>query len=218
MRAYSAMRVKICGVCRVEDAVAAAEAGADAVGCLVGLDRPSPEQVDAAAARAVYSVLPPFVTRVVVTHRTVLGEVAELVRASAATAVQLHGDFPLVAIPALREAVPFAAIVKCVHVTGEEAIAAAQAAARVADAILLDTKVRGRIGGTGKTHDWSISVRIVESVSKPVILAGGLNPDNVREAIERVRPFGVDVNSGTRGLPGTKDHAKMRAFVANATA
>jgi len=217
MRDYPAMRVKICGVCRVEDALAAAEAGVNAVGCLVALDRPSPDQVTAETARAVFSVLPPFIARVLVTHKTVMGDVAELVRASAATAVQLHGDFPLVAIPALREAVPFASLIKCVHVTGDEAIAAAQAAARVADAILLDTKVRGRIGGTGKTHDWSISARIVESVSKPVILAGGLNPDNVRDAIARVRPFGVDANSGTRGAPGTKDHAKMRAFVMSAS-
>ncbi|HEX4822819.1 MAG TPA: phosphoribosylanthranilate isomerase [Candidatus Polarisedimenticolaceae bacterium] len=210
------MRVKVCGICRVEDALAAADAGADAVGCLVGLDRPSPEQVTAAAARALFSVLPPFVARVLVTHKTTLAEVADLVRESTATAVQLHGDFPLVAIPALREAVPFASIVKCVHVTGEEAIAAASAAARVADAILLDTKARGRIGGTGKTHDWSISARIALSMVKPVILAGGLNPDNVAEAIARVRPFGVDANSGTRATPGAKDHAKIRAFVANA--
>jgi len=211
------MRVKVCGICRVEDALAAADAGADAVGCLVGLDRPSPEQVTASAARALYSVLPPFVTRVLVTHKTTLAEVADLVREAAATAVQLHGDFPLVAIPALREAVPFTSIVKCVHVTGEEAIAAASAAARVADAVLLDTKVRGRIGGTGKTHDWSISARIVESMVKPVILAGGLNPDNVVEAIARVRPFGVDANSGLRAAPGVKDHAKIRAFIAHAT-
>jgi phosphoribosylanthranilate isomerase len=210
------MRVKICGVCRVEDALAAAAAGADAVGCLVGLDRASPEQVSATEARTVFSVLPPFVARVLVTHRTTLAEVSGLAREAAATTIQLHGDFPLVAIPALREALPFAAIVKCVHVTGEDAIAAAQAVARVADAVLLDTKVRGRIGGTGKVHDWSISARIVESLDKPVILAGGLSPENVAEAIARVRPFGVDVNTGTRGTPGTKDHAKVRAFVANA--
>jgi phosphoribosylanthranilate isomerase len=211
------MRVKICGVCRLEDALAASQAGADAIGCLVGLDRPSPEQVTASAARAIFSVVPPFVARVLVTHKTTLGEVADLLRESGATAVQLHGDFPLVAIPALREAVPFASIIKCVHVTGDEAIAAATAGARVADAILLDTKVRGRIGGTGKTHDWSISARIVQSVDKPVILAGGLNPENVAEAIAQVRPFGVDVNSGTRATAGIKDPAKIRAFIAHAT-
>jgi len=210
------MRVKICGLSRVEDALVAAEAGADAVGCLVGLEHASPDQVSAATARAVYSVLPPFVARVLVTHQTTLGNVSELVRETGATAVQLHGEYPLVAVPALREAFPYLSILKCVHVTGEEAIAAARAAARVADAVLLDTKVRGRIGGTGKTHDWSISAKIVETCPKPVILAGGLNPSNVADAIKRVRPWGVDTNSGTRAAGGVKDHAKIRAFIAAA--
>jgi len=210
------MRVKICGVMTVEDALVAGEAGVDAVGCLVGLNHPSPDQVTSATARAVFSVLPPFVSRVLVTHKATLGEVSDLVRETGATVVQLHGDFPLVAIPALREALPYLSIVKCVHVTGDESVAAAGAAARVADAVLLDTKVRGRIGGTGKVHDWSISARIVASSAKPVILAGGLNAENVAEAIARVLPYGVDTNSGTRATGGTKDHAKIRAFVANA--
>jgi phosphoribosylanthranilate isomerase len=210
------MRVKICGMARVEDALAAAEAGADAVGCLVGLNHAAADQISAAEARAIFSVLPPFVAKVLVTHKTKLAEVAELLRETAATAVQLHGEFPLVAIPALREAAPHVSILKCVHVTGDEAIAAAAAAARVADGVLLDTKVRGRIGGTGKTHDWTISARIVTECSKPVILAGGLSPDNVADAIARVRPYGVDANSGTRLSPGFKDQGKMRAFVAAA--
>src|SRR6185436_10251116 len=147
-----------------------------------------------------------------VTHRTGLADVTTLMRESGATVVQLHGEFPLVAISALREALPYAAIVKSVHVTGEDTIAAALATARVADAILLDTKTRGRIGGTGKTHDWSISARIAAESQKPVILAGGLTPDNVAEAIARVHPFAVDVNSGTRGTDGFKDGGKIRAF------
>ena len=210
------MRVKICGLRRVEDALAAVQAGADAVGCLVGLDYATPDRIDPAAARRIFEALPPFVTRVLVTHRTGLSEVTTLMRESGATVAQLHGEFPLVAISALREALPYAAIVKSVHVTGEDTIAAALAAARVADAILLDTRTRGRIGGTGKTHDWSISARIAAESPRPVILAGGLTPDNVAEAIARVRPSAVDVNTGTRGADGFKDHAVIRAFVAAA--
>ena len=210
------MRVKICGIASIEDALSAAEAGADAVGCLVGLDHASPDEVDVPTARSVFSSLPPFVARVLVTHRTTLAKVSTLARETGATVIQLHGEFPLVAIPALREAVPSASIVKSVHVTGDDAIAAAQAAARVVDAVLLDSRAKGRIGGTGTLHDWSISARIVESVPKPVILAGGLNPANVAEAIVRVRPWAVDANSGTRKRGGGKDHAKVRAFVAAA--
>ena len=207
------MRVKICGMRRVEDALAAVDAGADAVGCLVGLDYATPDRVDPPTARTIFAALPPFVARVLVTHRTGLAEVTALMRESGATVVQLHGDFPLVAISALREALPYAAIVKSVHVEGDDTIAAALAAARSADAILLDTIARGRIGGTGKTHDWSISARIRAASEKPVILAGGLSPKNVAEAIAKVRPFAVDVNSGTRGADGWKDHAKIRAFI-----
>ena len=207
------MRVKICGIRRVEDALAAVDAGADAVGCLVGLDYAAPDGIDPLTARGIFAALPPFVARVLVTHRTGLAEVTTLVQESGATVVQLHGEFPTVAIPALREALPFAAIVKSVHVKGDGTVAAALAAARAADAILLDTIARGRIGGTGKTHDWSISARIAAASPKPVILAGGLNPENVAEAIAKVRPFAVDVNSGTRGADGWKDHAKIRAFI-----
>jgi phosphoribosylanthranilate isomerase len=210
------MRVKICGLRRVEDALAAVDAGADAVGCLVGLDYATPDRMDPAAARRIFEALPPFVSRVLVTHRTGLAEVTALMRESGATVAQLHGEFPLVAISALREALPYAAIVKSVHVTGEATLAAALAAARVADAILLDTRALGRIGGTGVTHDWSISARIAAESPKPVILAGGLTPENVAEAIARVRPSAVDVNSGTRGADGFKDHGLIRAFVAAA--
>lgn len=213
-----AMRVKICGVRRVEDALAAVAAGADAVGCLVGLDYATPDRVDPQKARAIFAALPPFVARVLVTHRTVLAEVIALMHDSGATVAQLHGDFPLVAISALREALPYAAIVKSVHVTGDDTIAAALAAGRVADAVLLDTKTRERIGGTGTTHDWSISAAIASACPRPVVLAGGLTPDNVAEAIARVHPFAVDVNSGTRGVDGWKDHSKIHAFVANARA
>jgi phosphoribosylanthranilate isomerase len=209
-------RVKICGLRRVDDALAGVTAGADAIGCLVGLDYAAPDRVDVAAARTIFAALAPYVARVLVTHLSGLAEVTALLRESGATAVQLHGEFPTVAISALREAVPYASIIKTVHVTGDDAIAAALAAARSADAILLDTKTRGRIGGTGKTHDWSISAKIVAASPKPVILAGGLTPANVAEAIATVHPYAVDGNSGTRGADGWKDHAKLRAFVSAA--
>ncbi len=210
------MRVKICGISTVEDARAAAAAGADAIGCLVGLVTPSPDGVEAAAARAIFAALPPFVARVLVTHRTTVEEVAALAAEAHPTVVQLHGHFPLETIPQLRAALPHVAIVKNVHVEGEEALDAAREAGGVADAVLLDSKTKDRIGGTGTTHDWTISARIVREVPSPIILAGGLNPENVAEAIARVGPWAVDVNSGTKGPDGRKSHFRIRAFVAAA--
>ncbi|HJQ99863.1 MAG TPA: phosphoribosylanthranilate isomerase, partial [Candidatus Polarisedimenticolaceae bacterium] len=207
------MRVKVCGMTRVEDAQAAVAAGADAVGCLVGLDGAPRDEVPAALARVVFASLPPFVTRVLVTHRTATEDVLELVRATGAQVVQLHGAFALGAVADLRAHAPFLSIVKAAHVVDEGSIAPALEAARVADAVLLDSRTADRIGGTGQVHDWSISVRIVERSAAPVILAGGLTPDNVAEAIARVRPWGVDVNSGVRGPDGSKSHERIRAFV-----
>ena len=211
-----AVRVKICGISSAEDAHAAAQAGADAIGCLCGLDSPSPDQVEPGAARTIFAALPPFVARVLVTHRTSVAEVLALAREACPTVVQLHGAFPLERIPELRASLPHVAIVKNVHVEGEEARAAAREAAAVADAVLLDSKTADRIGGTGTTHDWTISARIVREVRSPIILAGGLTPENVAEAILRVEPWAVDVNSGTKGPDGRKSPSRMRAFVAAA--
>lgn len=208
--------MKICGISTIEDARAAAAAGADAIGCLVGLQHPSPDGVAASAARAIFAALPPFVARVLVTHRTSVAEVAALAAEAGPTVVQLHGAFPLEAIPLLRTALPHIAIVKNVHVEGDEALDAAREAAAVSDAVLLDSKTRDRIGGTGTTHDWTISARIVREVPSPIILAGGLNPENVAEAIARVGPWAVDVNTGTKGPDGRKSHFRIRAFVAAA--
>ena len=210
------IRTKVCGITRIDDAGVAAEAGADAIGCLVGLDGASPDEASPEVARAVFASLPPYVARVLVTHRTTVAEVFDLARATGAQVVQLHGAFPLEAIPELRHAAGHLTVVKCVHVVDDGSIEEALRAADAADAVLLDSRTPDRIGGTGRVHDWSVSARIVDGSPRPVILAGGLTPDNVAEAIAQVRPWGVDVNSGTRGSDGRKSHDKIRAFVAAA--
>jgi phosphoribosylanthranilate isomerase len=207
---------KVCGMTRLDDVRAAVEAGVDAIGCLVGLDYDVPDRIEAEAARGIFAFAPPSVARVLVTHRTTIEEVTELVREAGASAVQLHGAFPLDAIPELRRRLPKVSIVSCTHVVDEASVEKALRAAEVADRVLLDSRTADRIGGTGRIHDWSISARIVERSPKPVILAGGLTPENVAEAIARVRPWGVDVNSGVRGPDGLKSHARIRAFVAAA--
>lgn len=210
------VRTKVCGITGVDEARVAAEAGADAIGCLVGLAGGAPDEVSADAARAVFASLPPYVARVLVTHRTTVAELVELVSATGAQVVQLHGAFPLDDVPELRRAAPHLSIVKCAHVVDEGSIEEALRAALASDAVLLDSRTADRIGGTGQVHDWAVSARIVASSPKPVILAGGLTPENVAGAVARVRPWGVDVNSGTRGPDGRKSHERIRAFVAAA--
>ena len=162
-------------------------------------------------------MLPPFVAGTLVTHRAELEEVRRLCRLARPQVVQLHGDFPLGAIPLLRESFPALRIVKTVHVDGERSLEEARHAAPHVDAILLDTRTATRLGGTGLTHDWSISRRIRDALpTTPVIPAGGLTPDNVARAIEQVDPHAVDVNSGVSIRPGQKSETLITRFIAAA--
>jgi phosphoribosylanthranilate isomerase len=207
------IRVKICGIRNVDEARMAVSLGADALGFLCGLSYRTDDELDLATARRIILEVPPFVSTVLVTHQTGLDWVVRACRQSGCSAVQLHGDFALEQIPELRTMIPNVRIIKAVSVVDENAIKFAASAAEQADAIILDSRTATRIGGTGHTHDWSISARIVKAVSKPVILAGGLTPANIVKAIEIVQPFAVDVNSGVELPDGSKSPQKVGDFV-----
>jgi phosphoribosylanthranilate isomerase len=207
------MRVKICGITSVEEARMAIAAGADAVGFLIGLNYRTNDEIPAETAAKVIASLPPFISSVLVTHRKETQWIAETCRKIACNTIQLHGEFPLDEIPHLRRQVPYAKVIKAVHVMDSDSDELAVQAAPWVDGILLDTKTETRIGGTGITHDWTISARIVRHVTKPVILAGGLNPENVNAAVTTVVPYGIDVNSGVEYADGSKSSEKIQAFV-----
>jgi phosphoribosylanthranilate isomerase len=211
------MRVKICGITTHEDSTSAVRLGADGLGFLVGLDYESEDELKAKEAGELIARLPPFVMGTLVTHRTDLAEVRELCRIAHPQALQLHAEFALERIPELREEFPWLKIIKAIQVEGELAMRLAQRAAQYVDAVLLDTKVGTRIGGTGVTHDWSINRSIREALSgTPVILAGGLTPGNVGSAIGLVRPYAVDVNSGVSIRRGKKSPLLMEEFIRTA--
>lgn len=212
------MKVKICGIRRKKDAIMAAYLGADAVGVLIGRKHPSPDFVDIETAIGIIDALPPFCAAVIVTHLTDTGEILEIidaVRSVGVNTLQLHGDNTPDDITTIRNAVPRLKIIKAINVVDERSIDEAGKYVDLVDALALDTlnKATGQVGGSGKTHDWSISAEIVGRYDKPVILAGGLNPDNVEEAIKTVKPYAVDVNSGVKGNEGFKDEVKMRSFI-----
>lgn len=195
-------RVKICGIRTLEAAQAAAEAGADAVG-FVFWPR-SRRSIRPEEAAQISRTLPPFVVRVGVfvdERPEVMEEIAEAVGLDA---VQLHGDEPPEVCGALRRRV-----IKAIRVQDPSSLA--QAARYEVSAILLDTYAPDTYGGTGRPFDWSLAQEVC-GWGRPVILSGGLTPENVGEAIERVRPYGVDVSSGVE-TDGKKDPRKIRAFV-----
>lgn len=209
------MRVKICGTATFADLDCAVAAGADAVGFLMGITHVTQDAVTPETAAAMVATLPPFIVPVAVTHLTKPSDLIRIVELSRCTTLQIQDMVTPDDIAEVREALPYLRIMKAVHVMDESAIATAKYFSDTADAILLDTRTADRIGGTGITHDWNISAKIVKECSCPVILAGGLTPENVTEAIIRVRPYAVDVHTGVK-KNGVRDAERTRAFVTNA--
>lgn len=209
------MRVKICGTATFADLDCAVAAGADAVGFLMGITHVTQDAVTPETAAAMVATLPPFIVPVAVTHLTKPSDLIRIVELSRCTTLQIQDMVTPDDIAEVREVLPYLRIMKAVHVMDESAIATAKYFSDTADAILLDTRTADRIGGTGITHDWNISAKIVKECSCPVILAGGLTPENVTEAIIRVRPYAVDVHTGVK-KNGVRDAEQTRAFVTNA--
>ena len=213
------MYVKICGIRRQEDALIAAELGADAIGLLVGQKHNSPDFVSATVARDISRALPPSVEAVLVTHVEDVDELERLLQESEITTIQLHSEIDPNSVERLRHRLPHLKIFKSVSVISADSVGYPEAFKKLVDGFVLDSinLATNQVGGTGKTHDWSVSRQIVMRYPEvPIILAGGLNSENVRSALECVRPFGVDVNSGTKAADGFKDPRKMEAFIIQA--
>lgn len=204
----------------MEEALEAERLGADALGFTVRLPTGIHDGLTEAKARAIIAKLPPFITPVAITYIDNARDAIDLCRYLGAQALQLHGPFPDRDLEMIRAGAPHLKLLRAVHVTSEDAIDHAKILGRKVDALILDTydPATGRSGATGKVHDWSISRRIVETCRAPVILAGGLNPDNVVEAIAAVRPWGVDCHTGVENSDGSRNFSKLAAFIARAKA
>lgn len=211
------MRTKVCGIRNYEDAMTAVRAGADALGFLVGITHLAEDKISAEDAAQVIKRLPPFVSTVMVTHLTDKDEIVRIARMLGVNTVQIHDYIPPEDVAYVREKLPACRIIKAVHIASEEAaLAMAHSFETVCDALLLDSRTKDRLGGTGIVCDWDVSRKVVQASAVPVILAGGLNHENVYDAVLKVRPYGVDANSGLETADGWKDPGKIRSYVANA--
>ncbi len=190
-------------------------AGADAVGFIVGVPS-SPRNLTLERAEMLLSQVPIFVDSVVVTAPKSIKQLVEVCEGLKPTAIQIHGKEQLDSSE-IREKIKDTRLIKTVYVTEDALNETAIKDSKMFDALLLDSFSKGQYGGTGKVHDWTLSRQIKEAVAPvPVILAGGLKPENVKEAILTVQPYAVDVASGVELSPGVKDHEKVRTFVENA--
>lgn len=198
--------------------LAPASKGTDAIGLLVGQQHASTSTfiTDKQAADIVRKMRPCLST-VLVTHLSWPDEIAALARRNGASTVQQHGDTTQEEALEIRRALPHVKTYKVIHVTDASCIAKAHSCCGVTDGLVLDTSIpsTGQVGGTGMTHDWSLSARIVRE-DLPVILAGGLKPSNVADAVRRVRPYAVDVNSGVSNRNGSRAAGDVYQFVRNA--
>jgi len=208
-------RIKICGIRSLADMQIAVEQGADAIGVLIGQLHSSSDFLTPNLAAEILASTPPFVTTVLVTHIEDPDAVLALAETIHSAAVQLHSDLDVNLLRSLRHALAPRKIIGKISVEGPGALDRALELDQQVDAILLDSinRTTGQVGGTGTTHDWGISAEIVKQVSIPVILAGGLTPANVRDAIRRVQPWAVDVNSGVRNASCFKDRNLIRSFI-----
>ncbi|MDD5138950.1 MAG: phosphoribosylanthranilate isomerase [Verrucomicrobiales bacterium] len=198
------VKVKICGVTNVADALAAAEAGADMIGLM--FYEQSPRHITLQTAVEISRALPPFVLKVGVFVNPAEELVMRALGDCGLSLLQFHGDEPS------QFCTQFGAMsLKAFRISNAGSLAALEN--YKTDAFLLDAHSKSGLGGTGEKFNWDLAVE-AQKFGKPIFLAGGLTPENVADAVRKVQPFAVDVSSGVESAPGKKDIAKVRAFIA----
>lgn len=210
--------IKICGTTNLDDALASIDAGANALGFILTA---SARRITPETAADIAAALPPTIEKVGVVVNETPQWLAELARQIGLTALQLHGNEAPEQLPEYRRAFPVGKIIKTLQArellagTSRYPLDAYLRMRGSLDAILLDSGVPGNLGGTGVPFDWNASLPIVAQIKEalPVIIAGGLDPGNVGDAIRLFEPCGVDVVSGVERATGKKDPAKLRAFI-----
>ncbi len=218
-------RVKICGMKSAQDIELAVSCGADAVGFITDVPVETPRKIDLNTAAGLISKVPIFVDSVLVIMPNDAKHALEMIEVAKPDVVQIHNNFGVDELEIIRNntatgivitiSIPantkgstdtIDAVIKQVNDLTDRGLV---------DGILLDSSAAGKVGGTGAVHDWSVSRAVVEAVDVPVILAGGLNPDNVRDAVKSVLPYAVDTASGIE-TDGMKDEKKICRFIREA--
>ena len=210
------MKIKICGIKTEYDLAAAINSGADAVGFITDVPVDSPRKITLAEASRLISKVPLFVTTVLVIMPENAHQAVRMIQAARPVAVQIHNALPLSELVKIKET--GVKLIKTIQVCRDSRadmlIKQIKQFSGVADAILLDTALDGKTGGTGVPHNWEVSSKVVLNAGIPVILAGGLKPENVGDAVKCVRPYAVDTASGVE-TDGKKDQKKVMDFINN---
>lgn len=211
------VKVKICANRSIEDAKMCLEAKADVIGILVGQEHNSVDFVDKYKAKEINDFVDGRCDVSLVTHLTNADEIIELTKFIGNNVIQLHSDITESEVEKIVTKLPNVRLVRLIHISQDGKIVTNYKKMKYADYYLLDSfnLKTNQVGGTGLTHDWHKSNELIKILNKPTFLAGGLNPDNVAEAIKVSQPYGVDVNSGCKNEFGVKDSRKVKLFVYN---
>lgn len=205
------VRVKICGITRTEDLLVSIAAGADLIGFVVDVPS-SPRNLTITRVKELIEITPPSVMKVVVTVFKEVDRLLEVYNILKPDLMQVHA-LPIKA-DEIREVFKKVPIIRAVSIRQDLSLEEILWNISMVKAVLVDSFAPGKHGGTGKIHDWNISRKIRDLIyPKPLILAGGLKPENVCEAILRVKPYAVDVSSGVESSPGIKDERKIISFI-----
>lgn len=212
------VKVKICANKSIDDAKMCLDAGADIIGILVGQEHTSNDFVDKNVAKEIVEFVNGKCDVSLVTHLTNSDEIIELTKYIGNNVIQLHSDIDESEVEKIVNELPGIKLVRLIHVASDGTIFTDYKKMKYADYYLLDSfnLKTNQVGGTGITHDWNKSHDLIKILDKPTFLAGGLNPYNVKEAIRKACPYGVDVNSGCKNEYGRKDPKKVKLFIENA--
>lgn len=212
------VKVKVCANKSIEDAKMSLDANADIIGILVGQEHESVDFVDKNRAKEIAEFVNGRCDVSLVTHLTNADEIIELTNFIGNNMIQLHSDIKESEVEKIATILPHIKLVRLIHISQNGEIVTDYKKMKYVDYYLLDSfnLKTNQVGGTGLTHDWYKSKKLIKLLNKPTFLAGGLNPDNVKEAIKISQPYGVDVNSGCKNEYGVKDTSKVKLFVYNA--
>ena len=212
------MKVKICANTSIEEARMCIDAGADIIGILVGQEHVSNDFINKEKAKEICEYVNKRCDVSLVTHLTSADEIIKLTKYIGNNIIQLHSDIDESEVEKIKNELQYVELVRLIHVASDGTICTDYKKMKYADYYLLDSfnLKTNQVGGTGLTHDWNKSGELIKQLDKPTFLAGGLNPGNVKIAIETARPYGVDVNSGCKNEHGKKDKEKVKQFVLNA--
>lgn len=210
--------VQMAGIRNVEDALMCVQQGVDIIGLLVGQRHASSDFISKGLAREIKQALPKDVKTTLITHLEDAEEIIEDVKFIDTDYIQLHSDILETEVAKIRNAFPDKKLIRIVHILQNGEILTDVSKIKYVDFYFTDSInfETNQVGGTGLEHDYNIDKKFIQSVDKPVFVAGGLTPDNVEAVVKLCRPYGVDVNTGCRGENGFRDKQKVKDFVIHA--